>query len=207
MIRYAPLLTALLLLTACSDPEPSSNNDTADMGADAAPDLVVADMRPAPTGPQDCAATEWYSTAGPACRACPAPALDCAALILSISSIDKATDTVSFDLDLARLEPASVTLRGQAVRRVPLLEDPNNPGGPGYTDYPPELVTLTMTLDEARANVLLTPPEVGEYISYTFEAVEVVDKCGVTTRFAMGGELQRKEMRVVAPLNCMGVAP
>jgi hypothetical protein len=206
MIRYAPLLTALLLLTACSDPEPSSNNDTADMGADAAPDLVVADMRPAPTGPQDCAATEWYSTDGPACRACPAPALDCAALILSISSIDKATDTVSFDLDLARLEPASVTLRGQAVRRI-CYTVAGNDGELICEDKPPEPFTQAMALEGAKVSAVLTPPEFDEYISYTFEAVEVVDKCGVTTRFAMGGELQRKEMRVVAPLNCMGVAP
>lgn len=201
------LLIALLLLNACSDPEPSDNNapDT----ADAAPDLAAPDMRPAPTGPQDCLADEWFSTDGPKCNSCPTPALTCDALILNPSSIRPIPDTLSFNINLARLEPISVIAQLSFVRTICSPFDPNNPDAPPICDKAePEMTSLAIVWD-AQAQVWSGQLviEGGRLIEVTVTSIEVTDRCGVKNSFSMTGGWEMVDNMLTAPLNCVAPAP
>jgi hypothetical protein len=199
------LLTALLLLTACSDPEPSSNNDAPDMAPDTTPDLMTPDMRPTPAGPQDCLATEWFSTDGPTCVVCPAPALTCDALVLSTASINPTADTITFDLNLALLQPTSATLKGQLVETLQVSPPVGQPAEPPQ-DMPPAPFEAALTITGKTASATFTQTESYDN-TYIVESVEIVDKCGVTHRFSMMGGWKMREDRLTAPLNCVAPAP
>jgi hypothetical protein len=172
---------------------------------DAAPDLAAPDMRPAPTGPQDCLADEWFSTDGPKCNTCPTPALTCNALVLNTTSISASTDTVSFDLNLALLEPISVKIKGQFVETIVVFPPVGEPQLPPQ-DEPPAPFDMTMMLITNRASFVFAQNDSYDK-TYKIEAVEVVDKCGTTHVFNMTGGWKMREDKLTAPLNCVAPAP
>lgn len=209
MNHHKTLSTLLLALalTACGGEENNASNNSSgedmsapaeDMSADmeeeldmdmGAPDQGEADME-RPESPEDCGEQEWFSSLGPTCEMCPAPALTCEGLDLERTEISADDNLFSIAFLPGTLEVDSIQLH------YVLYQD--FPDG-GITPFPEE--TSMRELGEQ----YVASPEVPMYHFagfYDLDHVIVTDGCGTEHRLNLVGSWNINTGTIEEPFAC-----